>query len=118
MDGIEIEVEKKPESGGAPEIPLPKGFAPPEDSKEGEEVTALVKLKIMPNGMAKLCSIEGAPYEGYKDEPDMEEEKEEAVETPEGASEGNSEESNPSMGEGGGLADRIKQLRNKLKGMK
>ena len=117
MDGIEIEVEKKHESGGAPEIPLPKGFAPPEDSKEGEEVTALVKLKIMPNGMAKLCSVEGAPYEGYNEEPEMEE-KEEMIEVPEGASEGNSEDSNPSMGEGGGLAERIKQLRTKLKGMK
>lgn len=113
---MDIPENEAPHGTSGPEIDLPKGFAAPEDSQQGEEVTALCKLKMLPSGRAVIVSIEGAPYEGTKDTPEEEategvkmEAAETEAETPP-PSEG--DEANPSMG----LADKIKALRKKLQG--
>lgn len=112
------EMEMKSDGMKCPEIDLPKGFSPPEDSQEGEEITVLCKIKPTANGRAMITSVDGAPYEGYeKDKEEGEkvedvnkEESQKDVTVPT-TQEGNSEqESNPSMG----LADKIKELRMKL----
>lgn len=46
-----------------PEVKLPPGYTPPEDSQEGEDISVLCKIRLKPDGKACIVSMDGAPFE-------------------------------------------------------
>jgi hypothetical protein len=111
---IQLEGEgetKESSSKGCPTIDLPKGFAAPEDTQDGEEITVLCKIKPTGDGKAVITSVEGAPYEGH-DEP-----KEEEGEMTEEMPESEKDTKVPTTEEGQNpmsIGDRIRELRTKM----
>lgn len=57
----------KPDEGksdySGPEISLPKGYTPPEDSQPDEDISVLCKIRLKDNGKACIVSMDGAPFE-------------------------------------------------------
>lgn len=72
------------EKGGLPHIMLPGGYAPEDGMGPGDEVQALVTLRLEPDGGACILSVDGAEYEGSAEDEMDSKEPTEMEETPGG----------------------------------
>lgn len=95
---------------GEPEFAAPPGYEPPADSKPGEEIPVLAKIRQKPDGTYCLVSIDGAAFAGSdqpeeKDDRGMELDQDTPVD----------DNTPPPPDEGASLSQRIAAVRTKMK---
>lgn len=103
-------------SDGEPEFKPPAGYTPPDDAKPGEEIPVLAKVRMKPDGMMCIVSIDGAPFKSGDEEnteTDQSEMKlDDQTPTDDNEPPAQSEDMNNAPG---AMSDRLQRLRMKLK---
>lgn len=97
-----------PEASHEPEFQLPSGYELPADSKPGEDIPVLAKIRIKDDGTACLVSLDGATFGGEEREEPEDGERMLDDDTPTDEEEPAPEE------ETGSLSERLRNLRTKM----